>query len=118
MTASREAESGAGTREPVDPHEAYFRSLSPEEEQLLVLRDFLYEGDWEEMLQDLRDRRNGKPFIFKLTTRIEEDIGRIDRLREYERKHGVDLGRYVRPEELTGDEGDLPAAPGKGGGAG
>ncbi len=108
---------GLGRGKPVDPHEAYFRSLSPEEEQLIVLRDFLYEGDWEEMLRDLRDRRSGKPFIFKLTTRIDEDIQRIERLREYERTHRVDLGSYVQPEELTGDENGLPARPGKAGGS-
>ena len=104
----------------MDPHEAYFRSLSPEEEQLVILRDFLYEGDWEEMLQDLRDRRVGKPFIFKLSTRIEEDMARIEKIRTYERIHGVDLGRYVRSEELEGDRGGIPdlhAPPAKGVGA-
>jgi len=89
----------------VDPHLAYFRSLDPEEEQLLVLRDFLYEGDWEEMLADLRARQSGKPFIFKLKTRIDEDIGRIERIRQYERQHGVNLGQYVKREELEGDPG-------------
>ncbi len=91
----------------MDPHEAYFRSLSPEEEQLIILRDFLYEGDWEEMLQDLRDRQGGKPFIFKLKTRIDEDIQRIEKLRAYERSNQVDLGRYVRPEELEGHPGKV-----------
>jgi hypothetical protein len=89
----------------VDPHLAYFRSLDPEEEQLIVLRDFLYEGDWEEMLQDLRARQSGKPFIFKLKTRIDEDIRRIERIRQYERQHGVNLGQYVKREELEGDPG-------------
>ena len=88
----------------MDSHEEFFRSLSPEEEQLVVLRDFIYEGDWEEMLRDLRDRQAGKPFIFKLKTRIEEDIRRIERLREYERVNRVDLGRYVEPEEVRGEK--------------
>jgi hypothetical protein len=86
----------------VDPHQAYFRSLTPEEEQLIILRDFLYEGDWSDMLQDLRGRQEGKPFIFKLKGRIEEDVRRIDRLRAYERQHGIDLGRYAEPERLEG----------------
>lgn len=87
----------------MDPHEAFYQSLSPEEEQLLILRDFLYEGHWEEMLQDLRDRQSGKPFIFKLKSRIDEDIQRIERLRSYERAHGVDLGRYLRQDAGKGD---------------
>ncbi len=85
----------------MDPHQAFFQSLSPEEEQLLILRDFLYEGDWEEMLQDLRDRQSGKPFIFKLKTRIEEDLQRIERLRKYERENGIDLGKFIEPERLS-----------------
>ncbi len=88
-----------------DPHEAYFRSLEPEEEQLIILRDFLYEGEWDELLRDLKDRQAGRPFIFKLQTRIEEDIARVEKLREYERVHKVDLGRYVRPEEMEGHPG-------------
>ena len=71
----------------------------------MILRDFVYEGDWEEMLEDLRARESGKPYICKLKTRIEEDIERIERLKEYERRHGVDLGRYVKPEELRGEAG-------------
>ncbi len=104
----------------MDQHEQFFRSLTPEEEQLVILRDFLYEGDWEEMLQDHRDRRVGKPFIFKLSTRIEEDMARIEKIRTYERIHGVDLGRYVGSEELEGDPGrvpDLHAPPTEGVGA-
>ena len=91
----------------MDPHETYVRSLHPEEEQLLVLRDFLYEGDWEDMLLDLRGRQSGKPFIFKLKTRIDEDIQRIERLREYEKRHGVDLGRYILTEELKEGPGKI-----------
>ena len=91
----------------MDPHLNYFQSLPTEEEQLIILRDFLYEGDWEEMLQDLRARQRGKPFIFKLKTRIEEDLQRIQRLKDYERRNGVDLGRYVRPEELEGNRGKV-----------
>lgn len=87
----------------VDSHQAYVKSLNPEEEQLIILRDFLYEGDWEDLLQDLRDRQSGKPFIFKLNTRIEEDLQRIEQLRMYERRNGVNLGRYIRPEELKRD---------------
>lgn len=91
----------------MDPHEAYFQSLPPEEEQLVILRDLLYEGDWEEMLRDLRDRESGKPFIFKLKTRIREDIQRIEKLREYERSHGVDLGNYIQQDELKGNHGKV-----------
>ena len=77
-------------------HQGFFASLSPEERQLLTIRDELYLGSWEEMKQDLEDRKNGKPFIFKLANKIEEDLGRIERLSQYEAQHDVDLGQFLQ----------------------
>jgi hypothetical protein len=47
------------------------------------------------MLDDLRNRLAGKPYIFKLATRIKDDIERIERMREFERQAHVDLADYV-----------------------
>ena len=58
----------------------------------------LYGGSWDRFLRDLDDRLKGKPYIFKLVNRIEEDIDRIKRLRGYEDEHGIDLARLL-PEE-------------------
>ncbi len=83
----------------MDPDE---RTLSPEEEQLLIIRDFLYEGKWKEIVADLKARQEGKPFVFKLNTRIEEDLQRIEKLETYERNHGVNLGeQLVRSEGMA-----------------
>lgn len=79
----------------MDSHEEFLRSLPREERHLLVLRKILYEGRWEEMERDLIARREGRPFIFKLQTRIDEDLRRIEMLRAYEDEHGVDLQEYV-----------------------
>ena len=70
----------------------FAKTLTEEECMLLTLRDELYEGSWDNMLQDLRDRLKGKPYIFKLVNRIEEDIIRIEKLRQYE--------ATVRPQYL------------------
>ena len=79
-------------------HCAFFRTLPPEEVQLLILRDELYDGSWDEMRRDLAARRDGKPFIFKLINRIEEDLKRIERLAGYEEQHTVNLGAYLEEE--------------------
>jgi len=79
----------------MDPHEEYFRSLSLEEAQLIAMREILYDGFWDEMIKDLEARREGKPCVYKLQTRIEEDLQRIERLKAYEAEHDVDLGKYV-----------------------
>jgi hypothetical protein len=88
----------------MDRHEEFFRSLPSEEVQLLALREILYDGSWVEMVKDLEARRSGKPYVIKLQSRIEEDLGRIRKLDDYEREHGVDLGRYISQEALSEGE--------------
>ncbi|MHC5035732.1 MAG: hypothetical protein ACYTHM_00315 [Planctomycetota bacterium] len=66
---------------------------------LVTLRDELYFGSWEKMLQDLKDRLKGRPYIFKLVNRIEEDIERIEKLQQYELKHQVNLAEYLKEIE-------------------
>jgi hypothetical protein len=78
-----------------NPHQRFYRSLTGEEIMLLTLRDELYNSQWEQMLDDLRDRLQGKPYIFKLVNRIEEDIDRIKKLKTYEEKHGINLADHA-----------------------
>lgn len=72
--------------------------LSNEQKMLVVLKAQLYGGSWEAMLDDLNNRLAGKPYIFKLVNRINEDVERIEVLRAFETEHGVDLADHV---ELT-----------------
>jgi len=37
----------------------------------------------------------GKPYIFKLVNRINDDIERIKQMREFETKHDIDLAEFV-----------------------
>lgn len=83
-----------------DPHKAYFSSLLQEEKLLLILRDELYGGSWEKMRRDLEDRLNGRPYIFKLVHRIEEDLTRIEKIESYELKHDINLATYLEGEAL------------------
>ncbi len=76
-------------------HVNFYQSLSEEETMLITLRDELYAGSWDRMAQDLQDRLQGKPYIFKLVHRIEEDLQRIEKLRGYEDEHSVDLADYA-----------------------
>ena len=79
-------------------HKEFVRSLNQAEIQLIVLRDELYDGSWKEMGNDLEDRRTGRPYIFKLVNRIEEDLERIARLTAYEERHNVNLADYLEDE--------------------
>jgi len=73
----------------------FAESLTGEERLLVTLRDELYEGSWNDMIADLRNRLEGKPYVFKLTSRIEADLVRIERLKNFEEMNKIDLGKYV-----------------------
>jgi len=74
----------------------FVAGLSDEEIMLIRLRDELYEGRWDAMLADLNDRLQGKPYVFKLAHRIQDDIERIERLNRFERQYNVNLARYIK----------------------
>jgi len=74
---------------------AFASSLSEEEVMLVRLRDELYDGRWDAMLADLNDRLQGKPYVFKLAHRIQDDIERIERLHRFERQNSVNLAQYL-----------------------
>jgi len=73
----------------------YVGSLSDEHRMLVALKTQLYGGSWEPMLDDLRNRLAGKPYIFKLVHRIQDDIERIEQMRKFEAEHKLDLADYV-----------------------
>ncbi len=73
----------------------FVAGLSDEHRMLVILKAQLYGGTWEPMLDDLQNRLDGKPYIFKLANRIKEDIERIERMRKFEQEHNVDLAEYV-----------------------
>ncbi|MBA7629098.1 hypothetical protein ES703_36596 [subsurface metagenome] len=74
----------------------YVNSLSEEQRMLIILKRQLYGGGWEPMLEDLQNRLDGKPYIFKLANRIQDDIERIEQMREFENEQDVDLADYVK----------------------
>lgn len=73
--------------------------LTEEERTLIVLREELYDGSWESMEKDLEDRLEGRPYIFKLNNRIEDDLVRIEKLREIETEQTIDLSNYIDQTE-------------------
>jgi hypothetical protein len=73
----------------------YVSHLSAEHKMLVALKTQLYGGSWEPMLDDLRNRLAGQPYIFKLANRIQEDIERIEEMKRFEAERGVDLADSV-----------------------
>jgi hypothetical protein len=73
----------------------FVERLSREERVLVLLKRELYEGSWENMAADLNARLEGRPYVFKMATRIQEDLERIERLAAFETLHNVDLADFV-----------------------
>ena len=77
----------------------FVESLDKEHRMLVVLKAQLYGRKWEPMLDDLNNRLEGKPYIFKLANRINDDIERIERMQKFETEHNIDLADYVNLAE-------------------
>lgn len=95
MAQQGEKNKGTSENSAVD---SFVRGLDEPHRMLVILKAQLYNGQWEPMLEDLRNRLEGKPYIFKLANRIKDDIERIHRLRIFEDENGVDLTDYVKLE--------------------
>ena len=76
----------------------FVQGLDEPQRMLVILKSQLYGGQWEPMLQDLENRLEGKPYIFKLANRIKDDVERIRRLQAFEQENGVDLADHVKLE--------------------
>ena len=76
----------------------FVRGLDEPHRMLVILKAQLYGGQWQPMLEDLQNRLEGKPYIFKLANRIKDDIERIHRLKAFEDENQVDLADYVKLE--------------------
>ena len=77
---------------------SFVQGLDEPQRMLVILKAQLYGGQWEPMLEDLENRLEGKPYIFKLANRIKDDVERIRRLQEFEQENGIDLADYVKLE--------------------
>jgi hypothetical protein len=73
----------------------FVKTLSAEHRMLIILRSQLYGGNWEPMYQDLKNRLDGKPYIFKLANRINDDIERIEKMRQFEQQFDCNLCDFV-----------------------
>lgn len=91
--------SGAGSDPNLDvPAEEFIARLEPYERVLLDLRDQLYEGSWERILEDLRARLDNKPYLYKLSQTIARDVAAIERMKAYEMRFSVNLSELVRKQ--------------------
>ncbi len=64
------------------------------------------------METDLQDRLAGRPYVFRLINRIEDDLQRIRRLGGFEQRHGIDLRKIaeaIEDESRAGEDASASA---------
>ena len=76
----------------------FVNRLTDEHCMLIILKQQLYGNQWEPMLDDLKNRLAGKPYIFKLVNRIKDDIERIKTMQTFEAEHDIDLSDFISLE--------------------
>ena len=97
MAKTADDKNGQEGRPEQDITQDIIERLTEEERMLIILQSELYEHSWQAMLDDLRNRLEGKPYIFKLAHRIQDDIARIEKLKALEEDHNVKLADFVKP---------------------
>ena len=85
-----------------EPLRRFMDRLTPPQTLLLVLKRELYDGQWAPMISDLSNRLEGRPYVFRLAHRIEDDLRRIEQMQELEQHYEVDLSQYI--EQLAQTE--------------
>jgi len=74
--------------------QAFIAQLTDEEHMLIRLQTELYEGSWDAILNDLCNRLEGRPYIFKLPNKVRDDITRVKKLRSYEEQYDINLSDF------------------------
>ncbi len=82
-------------------------ALAPEEvlarygdviRQLVLANRTLFGGSWEDFAEDIRRRKAGRPYLFKLPFDLDETLVWIHRLQVYERARAESLGDALAVE--------------------
>jgi hypothetical protein len=74
---------------------AVFDQLEPDAQQLVLANASLYGGCWDDLAEDLRRRRSGQPYLFKLAIDVDRALAWIEDLRRYERERGEHISDAV-----------------------
>ena len=79
--------------------DVFLQRLESYERVLLDLKDQLYEGSWTRILEDLKARLDGKPYVYKLSQTISRDVAAIERMKAYEIRHHVNLSQLRKQQQ-------------------
>lgn len=76
--------------------EEFVRKMEQYERILVDLKELLYEGSWDRISMDLRNARDDKPHVYRLSHAIDRDLKAIERLKAYEARHSISLSDVLK----------------------
>jgi hypothetical protein len=77
--------------DPALPPAEVLAALEPEVRRLVAVVQTLYRGSWDDCAEDIRRRRAGKPYLFKLSLGLRDELDWLHRLQAYETARGEAL---------------------------
>lgn len=75
-----------------------YLDLSEGEAMIVEIREDLYFGNTDNLIRDLEDRKAGRPYIFKLANRLDDDIARARGITEIERLSSGRICKETLPD--------------------
>ncbi len=72
-----------------------YASLSAGVQALVLANATLFGGRWDDLAEDLRRRRAGKPFLFTVNIAVDDPLSWIARLKSYEAARGERLADAI-----------------------
>lgn len=59
--------------------------------RLVEVAGTLYHGSWDDCAEDIRRRKAGKPYLYRLDLGLADELGWVNRLKQYESARGEPL---------------------------
>ena len=78
---------------------AVFAGLTPDVQRLVKVVASLYGGSWDACAEDVRRRRAGRPYLYRLDLPELDELAWLDRLKTYEAARGESLAAGLTPAE-------------------
>ncbi len=78
-----------------------FDQLDAGVQRLVIAVRSLYAGRWDDCAEDIRRRRAGRPYLFRLNLGLDDDLGWLHRLAAYETARGETFDLDSLPLETT-----------------
>jgi len=78
----------ASQLDPALPPREVLAALDAPVRRLVAVVKTLYAGSWDDCAEDIRRRRAGKPYLFKLALGLDDELEWLHRLQAYEGARG------------------------------